>query len=102
MTFQSRFGAARWLEPYTEPTLKELARQGVTSVDVVCPGFVADCLETLEEINEEVREAFLHAGDKQFRYIEALNDSEAWSRGLTAITLRALAGWVPENPIQPR
>lgn len=98
VTFQSRFGAARWLEPYTEPTLKELARQGVESVDVVCPGFVADCLETLEEINEEVREAFIHAGGKQFRYIEALNDSAAWSRGLTEITVRALAGWVPPAP----
>lgn len=97
VTFQSRFGTARWLEPYTEPTLIELARQGVTSVDVVCPGFVADCLETLEEINEEVREAFLHAGGKQFRYIDALNDSPLWSRGLADLTVRSLAGWLPER-----
>ena len=57
VTFQSRFGAARWLEPYTEPTLKMLAAAGVTDVDVVCPGFVADCLETLEEISQECRHA---------------------------------------------
>lgn len=93
VTFQSRFGSARWLEPYTEPTLKMLAEQGVTSVDVVCPGFVADCLETLEEINQEVREVFLHAGGRQFRYIPALNDSPAWSQGLTDIVRRELAGW---------
>lgn len=102
VTFQSRFGSARWLEPYTEPTLKELARLGVKSVDIVCPGFVADCLETLEEINEEVREAFLAAGGKQFRYIEAMNDSPAWSRGLADITRQHLAGWAePVNGKPP-
>jgi len=93
VTFQSRFGSARWLEPYTEPTLKMLGERGVKSVDVVCPGFVADCLETLEEINQEVREVFLHAGGQQFRYIPALNDSPAWSRGLTDIVRQELAGW---------
>jgi ferrochelatase len=62
VTFQSRFGKAKWLEPYTEPTLRELAAQGVKSVDVMCPGFVADCLETLEEIAQEAHEAFLEAG----------------------------------------
>ena len=69
VTFQSRFGAARWLEPHTEPTLKMLAAAGVTDVDVVCPGFVADCLETLEEISQECRHAFLEAGGRQFRHI---------------------------------
>jgi ferrochelatase len=93
VTFQSRFGQARWLEPYTEPTLVELARRGVTDVQVICPGFLADCLETLEEISVECRDAFLGAGGKQFRYIPALNDSAAWSAGLAAIVRRHLQGW---------
>ncbi len=101
ITFQSRFGSARWLEPYTEPTLKMLGEQGIGSVDVVCPGFVADCLETLEEINQEAREAFLHAGGKQFRYIPALNDSPAWSRGLTNIVRGELKSWLPAGTRHP-
>lgn len=91
--FQSRFGAARWLEPYTEPTLKELARTGVASVDVACPGFVADCIETLEEIAQEGRDAFLQAGGQQFRYIPALNDSPAWIEALADLVQRHLQGW---------
>jgi len=93
VSFQSRFGAARWLEPYTEPTLKELARRGIASVDVVCPGFVADCLETLEEIDQECRHAYTQAGGGQFRYIPALNDSPAWTAALTDIVDRHLQGW---------
>lgn len=93
VTFQSRFGAARWLEPYTEPTLKMLAGQGVTDIDVVCPGFLADCLETLEEVSEECRDAFLEAGGKQFRYITALNDDPAWAGALTTVVRRHLQGW---------
>lgn len=98
MTFQSRFGSARWLEPYTEPTLAELARQGVTEVDVVCPGFVADCLETLEEISQECRDAFVAAGGRQFRYIPALNDCPPWIEGLTDLVERQLRGWPTGNP----
>ncbi|WAI83137.1 MULTISPECIES: ferrochelatase [Achromobacter] len=93
VTFQSRFGTARWLEPYTEPTLKALAASGVTEVDVVCPGFVADCLETLEEISLECRDAFIEAGGKQFRYIPALNDDPAWIAGLASLVERNLQGW---------
>jgi len=93
VTFQSRFGAARWLEPYTEPTLKTLASQGVAHIDVVCPGFVADCLETLEEISEECRDAFLEAGGRQFRYIPALNDQPAWTDGLVSLIDKHLQGW---------
>ena len=93
VTFQSRFGPAKWLEPYTEPTLKRLASEGVTSVDVVCPGFVSDCLETLEEIQVEVCEAYLHAGGKQFRYIPALNDSPDWIAALSDLVERHLQGW---------
>jgi len=93
VTFQSRFGAARWLEPYTEPTLKALAAQGVTEIDVVCPGFVADCLETLEEISQECRDAFLGAGGRQFRYIPALNGHPAWVEGLATLVDNHLQGW---------
>jgi ferrochelatase len=93
VTFQSRFGKAKWLEPYTEPTVVELARQGVTRVDVMCPGFTADCLETLEEIGQEVREAFLGAGGRAFEYIPALNDQHEWIAALAAIAMRHLQGW---------
>ncbi len=93
VTFQSRFGPAKWLEPYTEPTLQKLAQQGVTEVDVVCPGFLADCLETLEEIQVEVCETFMHAGGKRFRYIPALNDDPAWVTSLGDMVLAQLQGW---------
>ena len=93
VTFQSRFGKAKWLEPYTEPTLVALAGQGVKKVDVVCPGFTGDCLETLEEINMEAREAFLHAGGSEFAYIPCLNDSPAFIRALTQIAATHLSGW---------
>jgi ferrochelatase len=93
VTFQSRFGKARWLEPYTEPTLVALARQGTTRVDVMCPGFAADCLETLEEIAQEARAAFLGAGGRGFSYIPALNDRHEWIAALAALTMRHLQGW---------
>lgn len=93
VTFQSRFGAARWLEPYTEPTLRELARQGVKEVDVVCPGFLADCLETLEEIAQECRDAFLHEGGQRYRYIPAVNDDAVWIGALADLVQRNLQGW---------
>ena len=98
VTFQSRFGRAKWLEPYTEPTLRELGASGIQRVDVVCPGFPADCLETLEEIAMEGREAFLHAGGKAFSYIPCLNDSPAWITALAGIAERHLAGW-PTKPL---
>lgn len=90
VSFQSRFGAGRWLEPYTLPRLQALPGEGVKALDVVCPGFVADCLETLEEINQDGREAFLKAGGRQFRYIPALNDDPAWLDGLTGLVEKAL------------
>ena len=93
VTFQSRFGKAEWLQPYTEPTLVELARRGVGRVDVMCPGFSVDCLETLEEIAGEVREAFLHAGGKEFNYIPCLNTRHDWLVALSDITIRHLQGW---------
>ena len=93
LTFQSRFGKAKWLEPYTEPTLVALARQGVERVDVVCPGFTSDCLETLEEISQEARETFIHAGGKEFHYIPCLNDSDAWIAALAGVAGQHMAGW---------
>ncbi len=96
VTFQSRFGKAEWLQPYTEPTLVELARGGVGHVDVMCPGFVADCLETLEEIDQEARAAFLAAGGREFNYVSCLNDRHEWIAALAAISLQHLQGWPTE------
>ncbi|MFN4148335.1 MAG: ferrochelatase [Rhodocyclaceae bacterium] len=91
-TFQSRFGAAKWLQPYTQPTLEALARGGLKSVDVICPGFPADCLETLEEIATECRAAFLHAGGQEFRYIPCLNERPDWIAALADLVLAHLPG----------
>ena len=93
LTFQSRFGKAKWLEPYTEPTLVALAKGGLQRVDVVCPGFTSDCLETLEEIAQEARDAFLGAGGKEFRYIPCLNDGREWIGALADVVERQLGGW---------
>ncbi len=89
LTFQSRFGAAEWLQPYTQPTLVELARSGLKRVDVVCPGFVADCLETLEEIGMEVRSAFLEAGGEAFHALPCLNEDPRWIEALGEIVRTA-------------
>jgi protoporphyrin/coproporphyrin ferrochelatase len=93
VTFQSRFGKAKWLQPYTEPTLKEMAAGGLERVDVVCPGFPVDCLETLEEIAQEARDAFIEAGGRDFHYITCLNDSPEGVRALVDVAQRHLAGW---------
>jgi len=98
VTFQSRFGVARWLQPATEQTLRELARSGVGRVDVVCPGFTADCIETLEEIDQMGRAAFVAEGGKQFRYIAALNDNPVWIAALADLVERHLKGWVRRDP----
>jgi ferrochelatase len=98
VTFQSRFGKARWLQPYTVATLQQLARDGVQRVDMICPGFVADCLETLEEIDQEARAEFLAAGGKEFSYIACLNDRHEWIAALRDIVLRHLQGWDSELP----
>ncbi|MFZ5520221.1 MAG: ferrochelatase [Pseudomonadota bacterium] len=95
ITFQSRFGRAEWLQPYTEPTLRELGKAGCGRVDVVCPGFVADCIETLEEIAMEGREAFLESGGKDFHYIPCLNDDPRGMAALTRLVERHLQGWEP-------
>jgi ferrochelatase len=94
VSFQSRFGKAAWLEPYTEPTLKALAAQGVRRVEVMCPGFVADCLETLEEIAIECRAAFLSAGGREFHYIPCLNERHDWITALSLLVRRHLGHWL--------
>ncbi|MEY4592802.1 MAG: hypothetical protein RIR18_1697 [Pseudomonadota bacterium] len=90
ITYQSRFGAEEWLQPYTAPTVQALAKEDVRRLDVVCPGFVADCLETLEEIAQEVRADFLTAGGQAFHYIPCLNTEPAWIQGLTDLCVENL------------
>ncbi|CAN7311614.1 ferrochelatase [Rhizobacter sp. LjRoot28] len=102
VTFQSRLGRAEWLQPYTEPTLVALAGQGVRRVDVVCPGFTSDNLETLEEINQEAREAFLKAGGTSFGFIPCLNDQTEWLAALTDIAEQHLQGWDTRSPPDPQ
>lgn len=77
ITFQSRFGRAQWLQPYTQPTLESLAKSGVSKVALICPGFVSDCLETLEEIAMEAKASYLAAGGREFHYIPCLNQQDA-------------------------
>jgi len=97
-TFQSRFGREEWLKPYTDETLKALPETGVKSVDVFCPGFSSDCLETIEEIDEENRGYFMEAGGEAFRYIPALNASPGHIDALVKLIEDNLQGWtVPEN-----
>jgi len=93
VTFQSRFGKAEWLQPYTEPTLRELGAAGVRRADVFCPGFTADCLETIEEIGMEVRDAFLAGGGQVFHRIPCLNGAQAWIGALGEIAAENLQGW---------
>jgi len=94
LTFQSRFGRAEWLQPYTEPTLQALAKSGVKKVDVICPGFVSDCLETLEEIAMECKHAFIAAGGEQFGYIPCLNERDDWIRTLVGLVERQAGDWL--------
>lgn len=91
--FQSRFGRAEWLKPYTAETLQQLARAGTTSVDVLCPGFAADCLETLEEVAIECRADFLAAGGREFNYVACLNDAPPFIHALADIAAAHLTGW---------
>lgn len=93
VSFQSRFGRARWLEPYTSETLRALARGGVGCVDVVCPGFAADCLETLEEIGLEARAEFLKSGGRRLRVVPCLNDAPRFVQALADLVERHVQGW---------
>jgi ferrochelatase len=98
-SFQSRFGREEWLKPYTDESLKAFPEQGVKSVQVVCPGFAADCLETIEEIGEENRDYFLEAGGERYEYIAALNTDKTHIQALTKLLESQLQGWVmtPES-----
>jgi ferrochelatase len=93
VTFQSRFGKAEWLQPYTAPTLVDLGRQKMRRVDVICPGFPADCLETLEEIALEGKDEFQHAGGGSYHYIPALNGAPAFIHALADLVARHAGGW---------
>jgi protoporphyrin/coproporphyrin ferrochelatase len=98
LTFQSRFGRAQWLTPYTAEVLGKLPGEGVGRVDVFCPGFVTDCLETLEEIGMEGRATFLAAGGKDFHLIPCLNEHPRWIAALADLAYRNLAGWLAAPP----
>ncbi|WP_147695840.1 ferrochelatase [Vogesella mureinivorans] len=94
VSFQSRFGKAEWIKPYTTEVLSQLARDGVSKIDIMCPGFVGDCLETLEEIAMEGKEDFLTHGGKEYRYIACLNERPAWITALAEIAAANLGGWI--------
>lgn len=92
--FQSLFGREEWLRPYTSETIEGLAKNGTKSLDVVCPGFSSDCLETIDEINREYRELFLHNGGKEYRYIPALNARPDFIEMLSELCIDNLSGWL--------
>ncbi|MBF9234746.1 ferrochelatase [Microvirga alba] len=94
LSFQSRFGPDEWLQPYTDKTVQALAESGVKRMAIVAPGFSADCLETLEELDVENREIFMHHGGEQFAYLPCLNDSEDGMRVIRHIAERELQGWL--------
>jgi protoporphyrin/coproporphyrin ferrochelatase len=94
VTFQSRFGSAEWVKPYTIDTMKELPLRGVRKLAIIAPGFTADCLETLEELDVENRKAFMEAGGERFAYIPCLNDSPAGMDVIETVVRRELAGWI--------
>jgi ferrochelatase len=94
MTFQSRFGPEEWLQPYTDETLTTWGEEGLESVDTICPGFAADCLETLEEMAQENRDIFLEAGGRNYQYIPALNDSAAHAALLASLVRQNQSGWI--------
>jgi ferrochelatase len=93
VTFQSRFGKAEWLQPYTAPTLIKLAQDGLKRVDLICPGFTSDCLETLEEISMEARHDFIAAGGRDFHYIPCLNEAPSFISALADVAEQHLLGW---------
>ncbi|MGV0878298.1 ferrochelatase [Martelella sp. FLE1502] len=94
ITFQSRFGPEEWLQPYTDKTVEELPKKGIKRIAVMNPGFVSDCLETLEEIGEQARESFMEHGGEKFTHIPCLNDSDEGMRVIDHVVARELSGWV--------
>ena len=94
VTFQSRFGPEEWLQPYTDKTVEELAKNGTKKIAVINPGFVSDCLETLDEIAVEAKEAFLHSGGERFTHVPCLNDGTDGMKVIEHVVRKELAGWV--------
>ena len=94
LTFQSRFGPKEWLQPYTDKTVEALAKSGVKNLAIVAPGFSADCVETLEEINQEVRDVFLENGGENFSYVPCLNEGDSHLKLLEKLALKELQGWL--------
>jgi ferrochelatase len=94
IAFQSRFGKQEWLKPYLANTLEELGKAKTARIDVICPGFSSDCLETLEEIAMEGKHIFQSNGGGEYQYIPALNENDAWINAMTTIALENLQGWV--------
>ncbi len=97
VSFQSQFGKEEWVKPATDKVIEGLAKSGLKSLDVICPGFICDCLETLEEIEEENKEVFLHNGGEKFSYIHSINDSDAFATALLEICKDSLTGWASED-----
>jgi ferrochelatase len=93
-TFQSLFGKAEWIKPYTEQTVRDLAAKGVKRIAIINPGFSADCIETLEEIDGEVREVFMHAGGEKFSHIPCLNDTDEGMKVIETMVRREIQGWI--------
>ncbi|MBE9609607.1 ferrochelatase [Chitinilyticum piscinae] len=97
VAFQSRFGKAEWLKPYTSTVISELAKKKIGRLDVICPGFVSDCLETLEEIALEGKADFLAAGGSEYHFIPCLNDAPEWIHALGMLAERELSGWLTDG-----
>ena len=98
VSFQSRIGRAEWLRPYTDETISQLAKDGIGRLDVVCPGFSADCLETLEEIAIQNAELFMESGGKELNYIPALNARDDHVAFLSRLIVKHVAGWPESSP----
>jgi ferrochelatase len=94
VTFQSRFGRAEWLQPYTDKTMEKLGKAGTRRLDIIAPGFAADCLETLEELALENRNVFLEAGGREYHYIPVANDTQAFVEALVEVAKENLGGWM--------
>ena len=92
-TFQSRFGREEWLKPYTAETLKELPNKGIKDIHIISPGFSADCLETLEELEEENREYFIESGGEKYKYIPCLNDNKEHLNFISHLIYKNIQGW---------
>jgi len=101
VVFQSRFGREPWLQPYCDKTMEKLPTEDIKHIDLICPGFSADCLETIEEINVENREIFLHAGGEKFHYIEALNDRASHIQCLSDLVHQHISGWPESDHLTP-